>query len=57
MTSNISSRQEKILKFISKKIKKSGYPPSIREIARAVGLSSSATVHSHLKKLEEKGYI
>jgi len=56
MDNNISSRQEKILKFISKKIKKSGYPPSIREIARAVGLSSSATVHSHLKKLEEKGF-
>ncbi|NQT66426.1 MAG: transcriptional repressor LexA [Actinobacteria bacterium] len=57
MDNNISSRQEKILKFISKKIKESGYPPSIREIASAVGLSSSATVHSHLKKLEEKGYI
>ena len=57
MDNNISSRQEKILKFISKKIKESGYPPSIREIASAVGLSSSATVHSHLKKLEEKGYL
>ena len=57
MDSDISPRQEKILKFISKKIKKSGYPPSVREIARGVGLSSSATVHSHLKKLEEKGYL
>lgn len=57
MDNNVSSRQEKILKFISKKIKESGYPPSIREIASAVGLSSSATVHSHLKKLEEKGYL
>jgi repressor LexA len=57
MDENISSRQEEILKFINKKIKESGYPPSVREIAGAVHLSSSATVHSHLKKLEEKGYI
>jgi repressor LexA len=57
MLENISSRQEKILKFINKKIKESGYPPSVREIAKAVNLSSSATVHSHLKKLEEKGYL
>jgi len=57
MLENINSRQEKILKFINKKIKESGYPPSVREIAKAVNLSSSATVHSHLKKLEEKGYL
>jgi repressor LexA len=57
MLDNISNRQEKILKFINKKIKESGYPPSVREIAKAVNLSSSATVHSHLKKLEEKGYL
>ena len=55
--SKISSRQEKILEFINIKIKESGYPPSIREIAKAVGLSSSATVHSHLKKLEELGFL
>jgi len=54
---NISSRQENILNFISKSIKDTGYPPSVREIAKAVKLSSSATVHSHLKKLEEKGYL
>ncbi len=57
MNKNIGSRQEKILKFINKKIKESGYPPSVREIAKAVNLSSSATVHSHLRKLEEKGYL
>lgn len=57
MLENISNRQEKILRFINKKIKESGYPPSVREIAKAVDLSSSATVHSHLKKLEEKGYL
>ncbi|MCJ7665751.1 MAG: transcriptional repressor LexA [Actinobacteria bacterium] len=55
--SKISPRQENILDFINKKIKESGYPPSIREIAKAVGLSSSASVHSHLKKLEELGFL
>ena len=54
---NISSRQEKILEFINKKIKDEGYPPSVREIAKAVNLSSSATVHSHLKKLEALGFL
>jgi len=53
----LSSRQEKILEFISRKIRDEGYPPSVREIAKAVKLSSSATVHSHLKKLEELGYL
>src|SRR4030042_7029186 len=57
MNENVSPRQEKILDYINKKIKESGYPPSIREIAKAVNLSSSATVHSHLKKLEKKGYL
>ena len=34
-----------------------GYPPSVREIGKAVGLSSTATVHGYLSKLDEKGYI
>ena len=54
---NISSRQEMILEFINKKIKDEGYPPSVREIAKAVNLSSSASVHSHLKKLEALGFL
>jgi len=53
----ISEKQYQIFKFIVGTIKKLGYPPSVREIAEAVSLSSSATVHSHLKKLEELGYI
>jgi repressor LexA len=53
----ISARQQEILQYILKKIKESGYPPTVREIAKAVNLSSSATIHSHLKKLEELGYI
>lgn len=54
---NISERQEEILRFISKKKKETGFCPSIREIAAAVNLRSSATVHNHLNKLEELGLI
>lgn len=54
---NISERQKEILNFISKKKKESGFCPTIREIASAVNLRSSATVHNHLSKLEELGFI
>ena len=57
MNKKIIERQRKILEFIAQKIRKSGYPPSVREICSAVNLRSPATVHSHLKKLEEMGYI
>ena len=53
----LSNREKSILKFIAKQIEKEGYPPSVREIGKAVGLSSTATVHGYLKRLEEKGYI
>ncbi|SJZ59966.1 transcriptional repressor LexA [Selenihalanaerobacter shriftii] len=53
----LSKRQQQILTFIMKEINQKGYPPSVREIAKAVGLSSPSTVHSHLKTLEEKEYI
>jgi len=55
--SNISARQEQILAFIKDTLRAKGYPPSVREIGEAVGLSSSSTVHSHLAKLEEYGFI
>ena len=53
----LNKREKAILKFIEKQIKDKGYPPSVREIGKAVGLSSTATVHSYLAKLKEKGYI
>lgn len=53
----ISERQQEILEYIKIQIQIKGYPPSVREIGEAVGLSSSSTVHSHLAKLEEKGLI
>ncbi|MFX3624717.1 MAG: transcriptional repressor LexA [Ectobacillus sp.] len=53
----LSKRQQDILQFIKQKVQEKGYPPSVREIGQAVGLASSSTVHGHLAKLEEKGYI
>ena len=53
----LNKREKSILKFIEKKIIEDGYPPSVREIGKAVGLSSTATVHGYLAKLREKGYI
>ncbi|TRM12479.1 transcriptional repressor LexA [Lentibacillus cibarius] len=53
----LSKRQEAILDFIKERVSEKGYPPSVREIAEAVGLASSSTVHGHLARLESKGYI
>lgn len=55
--SDLNKRERAILSFIEKQINAFGYPPSVREIGKAVGLSSTATVHGYLAKLEEKGYI
>ena len=53
-----TTRKEKaILKFIENQVNKNGYPPSVREIGKAIGLSSTATVHAYLSKLEKQGYI
>ena len=54
---DLNKREQAILKFIEKQIRANSYPPSVREIGKAVGLSSTATVHGYLAKLEEKGYI
>lgn len=54
---DLTPRQAEIFRFIKSEVLKKGYPPSVREIGQAVGLSSSSTVHGHLGKLEEKGYI
>ena len=53
----LNKREKAILRFIEKQIMTQGYPPSVREIGKSVGLSSTATVHGYLTKLEEKGYI
>lgn len=53
----LSKRQEMIVAYIKSEVQTKGYPPSVREIAEAVGLASSSTVHGHLERLESKGYI
>ena len=53
----LSDKQVKILQYIKDELTLRGYPPSIREICKAVGLSSTSSVHAHLNTLEEKGYI
>ena len=53
----LSKRQLDILEYIKEEVRLKGYPPSVREIAEAVGLATSSTVHGHLARLESKGLI
>ncbi len=53
----LSDKRRAILEFIGERLATQGYPPSVREIAVAVGLSSPSTVHSHLAVLEEQGFL
>ena len=53
----ITKRQEDVLIFVKKYMATHGYPPSIREICKGVGLSSPATAHAHIKNLEKAGYL
>lgn len=52
-----NNKQDEIYNFIKQQISIKGYPPSVREICSAVNLSSTSTVHGHLKKLEQRGLI
>ena len=54
---SLNKREKAILKYIEKQVNLNGYPPSVREIGKAVDLKSTATVHGYLSSLEEKGYI
>ena len=57
MARKITKRQQQIYDFIMSYQQEKGYPPSVREMASAVGLSSPSTVHAHLNALEEHGLI
>lgn len=57
MPVTLYKRQKQILDFISQYIQKSGYSPTLTEIAEAIGVSSLATVHEHLTTMEKKGVI
>ena len=53
----LSPRQREILQYIQSHTESHGYPPSVREIAQAVGLKSISTVHFHLENLNKLGYL
>lgn len=53
----LSEKQKRILEYIAEATAAQGYPPSVREIGKHVGLSSSSSVHAQLIKLREKGYL
>jgi repressor LexA len=57
LNDQLTERQTKILDYIRYVTKSRNYPPSVREIGEAVGLSSSSTVHNHLNQLERRGLI
>jgi repressor LexA len=54
---NLTTRQKQILEYIRSCVHQYGYPPSVREICREVGLSSTSTVHNYLNRLEDQGFI
>jgi repressor LexA len=53
----LSERQRQVLEYIDRSVRERGYPPSVREIGEAVGLSSPSTVHAHLAALQDKGFL
>ena len=57
MGKGLTKRQREILGYVMDSMQERGYPPSVREIGAALGLTSSSTVHSHLAALEKKGFI
>ena len=57
MNKDLTKKQDETLLFIKKYIALHGFPPSVREICAGMGLSSPATAHTHLKELENKGFI
>ncbi|MDR7418343.1 MAG: transcriptional repressor LexA [Armatimonadota bacterium] len=57
MATRLTHRQQEILTFVQRYTDSHGYPPSVREIGQAMGLTSSSTVHSHLEALARKGFL
>jgi repressor LexA len=57
LTKDLTKRQQEIFDFIRKYSAKYGYPPTVRDIGKAVGLASSSTVHAHLANLEKLGLL
>jgi repressor LexA len=57
LTEELTGKRREILDFIAAELRERGYPPSVREIGEAVGLTSSSTVHTHLTTLQRQGYL
>lgn len=53
----MTEKQQRVLDYIIEFTNENGYPPSVREIGSALGLKSPSSVHAHIKRLEEQGYI
>jgi repressor LexA len=57
VTKHDALRRQRIVEYIAESVRRSGYPPSVREIAAAVGLASTSAVHHHLSALEKDGFL
>jgi repressor LexA len=57
VTKHDALRKQRIIDYIAETVRRSGYPPSVREIAAAVGLASTSAVHHHLSALEKEGML
>jgi repressor LexA len=57
LTKHDAARKQRIIDYIAATLRVRGYPPSVREIAQAVGLASTSAVHHHLAALEREGYL
>ena len=57
MAKNISTKQLSVLEYNYKTVNAQGYPPTVREIGSAIGLSSTSTVHGHIDRLQKNGFL
>ena len=57
LTKHDAARKQRIIEYIAETVRLRGYPPSVREIAEAVGLASTSAVHHHLEALEREGLL
>ncbi|GIO83507.1 hypothetical protein J25TS5_04390 [Paenibacillus faecis] len=53
----MTERQQAIINFIATYREGHGYPPTVREIGKSVGLASSSTIHGHINRLEKNGFL
>jgi repressor LexA len=54
---NLTKRQQEIFDYVKQYVREHGYPPTVRDIGKAIGLTSSSTVHAHLANLEKLGLL